>query len=120
VYGLDKAVSGPLPAGVTKRGHKLVLSFSHTDGGLTARGGELRGFVIADADRQWRPATARIEGQQLVVSSPEVSEPTVVRYAWAANPDGNLYNGSGLPASPFRTDHDEIETPATKATSPEL
>jgi rhamnogalacturonyl hydrolase YesR len=27
-----------------------------------------------------------------------------VRYGWADNPEVNLYNGAGLPASPFRTD----------------
>jgi sialate O-acetylesterase len=30
--------------------------------------------------------------------------PVAVRYAWADNPICNLYNGAGLPASPFRTD----------------
>jgi sialate O-acetylesterase len=39
-----------------------------------------------------------------VVSSPEVPEPEAVRYNWANNPRGNLYNKEGLPASPFRTD----------------
>jgi len=27
-----------------------------------------------------------------------------VRYDWANNPQGNLYNKAGLPAVPFRTD----------------
>jgi len=52
----------------------------------------------------WKPATARIEGDKVVVSSPEVSAPVAVRYAWAENPDCNLVNGAGLPASTFRTD----------------
>ena len=51
------------------------------------------------------PAEAVIEGQDVVVSSPQVTKPTAVRYAWAPNPAGcNLYNKEGLPASPFRTD----------------
>jgi hypothetical protein len=39
------------------------------------------------------------------VSSEELKEPAAVRYLWADNPDGNLFNGAGLPASPFRTDY---------------
>jgi sialate O-acetylesterase len=41
----------------------------------------------------------------VLVSSPQISKPVAVRYAWADNPLGaNLYNAAGLPASPFRTD----------------
>jgi hypothetical protein len=80
------------------------LTFRHTEDGLLVKGGELRGFVIAGKDGQWKPAVARIDGERVVVSSPEVPQPVAVRYDWAANPDGNLYNGAGLPASPFRTD----------------
>lgn len=48
--------------------------------------------------------TIRIEGERVVVSSAQVSEPTDVRYGWENNPACNLYNGADLPASPFRTD----------------
>ncbi len=49
-------------------------------------------------------ADARIEGETVIVSSPKVSKPVAVRYAWADNPITNLYNRVDLPASPFRTD----------------
>lgn len=105
VYGKQvAATSGPLPAGHEARGDEIVVSFSHAEGGLQAKDGELKGFVIAGEDRQWKPAKARIEGKQVIVSSPEVKDPRAVRYAWAANPDANLVNAQGLPASPFRTD----------------
>ncbi|HEX2948832.1 MAG TPA: hypothetical protein VHV83_04585 [Armatimonadota bacterium] len=39
-----------------------------------------------------------------MVSSDAVAAPVAVRYAWADNPECNLYNKEGLPASPFRTD----------------
>jgi hypothetical protein len=42
--------------------------------------------------------------------SPDVKPPVAVRYAWEANPAGNLVNGAGLPASPFRTDDWPITT----------
>ena len=104
VYGQDVPSSGPLPAGHNIKGDEITLSFTHTDGGLVAKDGELKGFAIAGADHHWTPAMARIHGDQVVVSNPEVKSPQAVRYAWAANPDCNLFNGAGLPASPFRTD----------------
>ena len=60
---------------------------------------------MAGADKKFYPATARIEGSKVVVSSPQVTAPVAVRYAWADNPEGvNLYNKAGLPASTFQTD----------------
>jgi hypothetical protein len=107
VYGQKvPATSGPLPAGHEVRGSEVALSFTHTDGGLVAKDGDLKGFTVAGADKQWVKATARIDGDRIIVSSPEVKQPIAVRYSWAANPDGNLFNGAGLPASPFRTDGD--------------
>jgi sialate O-acetylesterase len=105
VYGKKvPATSGPLPAGHEVRGSEVVLSFKHTEGGLQAKGGALQGFVIACADKQWKPAQARIDGAKVIVSSAEVKQPVAVRYAWQDWPTCNLYNGAGLPASPFRTD----------------
>lgn len=103
VYGEKGPASGPLPAGHEIQGSTVVLSFKDAEG-LTAKGGELKGFAIAGADKKWHAAEAKIDGERVVVSSPEVKEPVAVRYDWASNPDGNLYNGAGLPASPFRTD----------------
>ena len=71
---------------------------------------KLEWFEIAGADGKFVPADALIDGDTVVVSSPEVSTPTAVRYAWATNPQGcNLYNQAGLPACPFSTDV-EIQT----------
>lgn len=80
------------------------MSFKHTDGGLVAKNGDLKGFAIAGKDHHWVWANARIQGNKVIVSSPEANSPKEVRYAWVANPDCNLFNGAGLPASPFRTD----------------
>ncbi len=96
---------GPLFSGMTIEGSRIRLRFAHAGGGLAARDGELRTFVIAGPDCQFYDATAVIEGSTVVVSHPVVCAPIAVRYAWADNPEGcNLCNSSGLPASPFRTD----------------
>ncbi len=99
------ATSGPLPAGHEIRGHEIVLRFRHAEGGLVAHGGPLTGFVVAGTDRKWAPAQARLVGNTIVVSAPDVPSPVAARYAWENFPTCNLYNGAGLPASPFRTDN---------------
>ncbi len=104
VYGQKIATSGPLPARHQVRGSEVLLSFKHTDGGLVAKGGELKGFVVAGEDKQWKSARARIEGDKVIVSSTDVKQPVAARYGWENWPTCNLYNGAGLPASPFRTD----------------
>ena len=40
----------------------------------------------------------------MLVSSPQVTNPAAVRYAWADDPVCNLINMAGLPAGPFRSD----------------
>ena len=98
------ATSGPLPAGHEIRGREIVLRFKHTGGGLVAKDGELKGFVLAGPDHTWQPAQARIVGDTVVVTSPSVAAPLAARYAWENFPTCNLFNAAGLPASPFRTD----------------
>jgi sialate O-acetylesterase len=105
VYGQAKSYCGPIYRASKVEGGKMVIEFDHADGGLQARNGDLKTFAIAGADKKWVAAQARIEGNTVVVSSPEVKSPAAVRYGWASNPPCNLYNGAGVPASPFRTDN---------------
>ncbi|MFZ5829618.1 MAG: sialate O-acetylesterase [Planctomycetota bacterium] len=102
-YGKDVATSGPLYEGHEVSGGALAIRFKHAGGGLQAKDGELRGFEVTGADGVWQPAEARIEGSTVVVTSKDVPQPLVARYGWSNNPDCNLYNAAGLPASPFRT-----------------
>jgi sialate O-acetylesterase len=84
---------------------KIIIHFTHTDGGLVTKDGKApRGFAIAGADGKYKWADAAIEGNTVVLWNSSIPEPVSVRYGWADNPDINLYNGAGLPALPFRTD----------------
>jgi sialate O-acetylesterase len=86
-------------------GGKVRLAFDHVGGGLVAKGdAKLKGFAIAGEDKEFVWADAVIDGKTVVVSSPDVARPAAVRYNWATNPIGNLFNKEGLPASCFRTD----------------
>jgi len=104
-YGEDLVYSGPLYRSMEVRGDEVALSFDHVGTGLSTRDGEkLTGFAVAGEDRQFAWAEARIEGHQVLVRADLVPAPVAVRYGWADNPDCNLVNREGLPASPFRTD----------------
>ena len=103
-YGKDVVYSGPVFTQQEVRGDTIVLSFDSLGGGLVAKGDQLKGFAIAGSDKKLVWADARIDGDKIVVSSPDVKSPVAVRYAWADNPECNLYNKANLPASPFRTD----------------
>ena len=62
--------------------------------------------MIAGEDRNWVWADAQqvVNGDTVEVSSKYVSNPVAVRYNWADNPQGNLFNEKMLPAYPFRSD----------------
>jgi sialate O-acetylesterase len=105
-YNEKTEYSGPLFQSMKIKGNQVRLRFSHVDGGLVAKGGTLKGFTIAGADKQFVPARAEIKGNEIVVTSDQVTAPVAVRYGWSNVPDVNFYNQAGLPASPFRTDVD--------------
>ena len=104
-YGQKIEYSGPLFQSFSVEGDKLRVKFKHVADGLkTSDGGAPKGFAIAGEDHKFVWADARIDGDEVVLSSKDVTKPIAVRYAWADNPVCNLYNKVGLPASPFRSD----------------
>ena len=104
-YGKNIPASGPIFTCAETVGTTIKLHFTHTDGGLVVHGPALKEFSLADSDRKWHWAEARIEGDTVIVSSAAVPAPAAARYAWQSNPAATLFNGAGLPAAPFRTDH---------------
>ena len=103
VYKRIAEYSGPTFVSMTNEGAAIRVRFANTKGGLrTKDGSPVQGFAIAEANGKFVWATATIDGDTVVVSSPAVTHPTKVRYAWADNPAANLTNGTGLPAGPFR------------------
>ena len=86
---------------------KVIISFKKESlgSGLTTNDSSfVKCFKIAGADAKFYPAKAIIEGQTVVVSSPNVSKPVAVRYAFTDGAMSNLQNKEGLAAYPFKTD----------------
>jgi len=106
-YKEDLVYSGPLYESSTIEGKKIVIRFTNTGSGLMTNDSEApSSFAIAGEDKKFVWASAKIEGNKVVVWNDAVANPKYVRYAWADNPlDPNLFNKEGLPASPFRTDN---------------
>jgi len=103
-YGKDLIYSGPLYREQKVEGASIRLYFDHVGSGLVAREGDLSHFEIAGEDQVYHPANAVIDGETVLVSSSEVSQPAAVRFAWSNVAEPNFFNKEGLPASSFCTD----------------
>lgn len=114
-YGKEIPTSGPVFASARPEGGSIRVTFkpgSH----LVLREASDISFEVAGADKNFVPAVAKIDGSELVVSSPQVPAPIAVRYAWWGNPGATLFDDSGLPAPPFRSDDWQLS--ANAAASP--
>ncbi len=103
-YGKEVVYSGPRFHCLKIDDNKAMVSFDSMGSGLVVKGDTLKGFAVAGADQVFYWADAKLEGDRIVLSSAQVAHPVAVRYAWADNPECNLYNKEGFPATPFRTD----------------
>jgi len=123
-YGRGIVSSGPVFKSMKVEGNEIRIEFTSVGGGLRTRtsdipnapnlkkrgykftlgDGAVTGFAVAGEDRKFVWAAGRIEGDSVVLDASQIAKPVAVRYAWADNPECNLYNAEGLPALPFRTD----------------
>ena len=125
IYGKNIPSQSPEAVKAVRRANQVEISFSHTNGGLTAamipeklplkksnktftelirRSPEtqLEGFALCGADGKWFWADqAQISGETVIVSSAKVADPVKVRYNWSNFPLGNLFDKAGFPAAPF-------------------
>lgn len=103
-YGKKPAgdYAGPLLKTVVFDGGRATCTFEHAGGGLALKNTDVGLFEIAGADGNFRPATAKVEGDKLIVECPGVGEAKAVRYAYKPSmPSVGLFGSTGLPASPF-------------------
>lgn len=102
--------SGPLYKRMKIEGDRVRIFFDYAGSGLTSNGKPVEHFTIAGAEGKFVPALAEIDDSTIVVSSPEVSQPKAVRYAWGEADESSFGNKEGLPASSFRTDEPKGNT----------
>ncbi|WP_288437498.1 sialate O-acetylesterase [uncultured Chryseobacterium sp.] len=93
---------GPVYQSMKKAGNTIIISFRPGTDDLVQGG--LKGFAIKQKDGRYQWAKAKTKGNKVIVWNDQITDPVHVRYDWADNPDGNLKNTSGLPASPFTTE----------------
>jgi sialate O-acetylesterase len=103
--------SGPVYESMKVEGDTVRLKFTHADG-LTLKLG--KAFALAGEDQKFHWANAKVEGDEVVLSSDAVKKPVAVRYASQDDPEATLFNAAGLPASPFRTDDWKMATAGAK------
>ena len=92
----------PVATALRIEGTKARVSFDNAEGLTTRDGLAPTEFEIRDVTGAWTPATAVIEGTDVVLSAEGVDAPLGVRFAGYNGSTPNLVNGAGLPAGPFR------------------
>ncbi len=119
VYGFNETPTSPLYKQHKVEGEKVRVSFDFAESGLMLAqkqgpldfklpkptpDAKLGWLSVQDADGTWYWAEGVIDGSDLIVSSPEVKNPTAVRYAYTDHPVGPLlYSKDGMPVGPFST-----------------
>ncbi|MEM7105535.1 MAG: sialate O-acetylesterase [Bacteroidota bacterium] len=108
-YGHNQLVhSGPSPKSLKVESKIVRISFNHVDSGLKPVDDNMEGFEIAGPLGAFRTATARIEGNQVLVDNPEGYEMVTIRYAYRNAAKATLFNQEGLPASTFEITNEEV------------
>ena len=118
-YGKNIVADSPMFKSYEVKGDKLIISFDSAEGGLLVGQAiekdlldapavlensedKVKLFYLAGEDRVWHPATMKIDGDKVVVSSPGVKAPRGVSYgAEGIGSQPNVYNKAMLPLVPF-------------------
>ncbi|HEX8835206.1 MAG TPA: sialate O-acetylesterase, partial [Abditibacteriaceae bacterium] len=108
-YHQKIVATGPTLKRARSVGNTLVVELANTGGELRMKGELSKAFIIAGEDRKWVWGQVvsienRANSARLVLTAPGVSAPVAVRFGWANFPLGHIYNKTGLPAAPFRSD----------------
>lgn len=105
--GSAKAARSPYYSGEYKiDGNKIIVKIANAEGLRKMSGKEkLTGFAVrGEHPRVWKWADAEINGDTIILSSPEIPEPKAARYAWANWPLVSVESKHGLPLRSFSTD----------------
>ncbi len=99
-YGKPIVAEGPKAKELKLEGKQLRVVF---DSALATRDNAAPShFEVIGAGTDWVKATARIDGDSVVLTADGVDAPQAMRYAWHKLAEPNLMNKDGLPTSAFR------------------
>ncbi|NIJ44880.1 sialate O-acetylesterase [Wenyingzhuangia heitensis] len=106
-YNYKIKANSPSYESMKVKGNKITITFKDVSSKLYAFDvSTVKGFTIAGKDQKFVFAKAKIIGKNKVeVFANEIENPVAVRFAWANNPDANLYDKTNLPVTAFRTDN---------------
>jgi sialate O-acetylesterase len=99
----------PLPSEYKFEEGQVVVTFKAGEFGLNPLSKDVDGFELAGEDGVFYPAKAIVmwnnPRQVLVYKCPQVQKPVAVRYGMKNWSEATLFNSSGIPVSPFRSDN---------------
>lgn len=103
VYGEKELIAeGPSPVCYSQDGAEVLIKFDDFGNGLSSKGQPLTAFAVAGQNGEYQWADATLSHSSITLTLREKIDVASIRYAWADNPNANLYNAEGLPASPFQ------------------
>lgn len=103
VYKQSVTANGPVIASATRSDRGIIVTFDGVDGRLIALSGVAPiAFETCGVDQaSCQFAEARIDGNAVIIDTPNGASMQRVRYCWGDAPICNLYDAAGLPAGPF-------------------
>lgn len=103
-YGCrDVVADGPQFRELVRAGRTATVVYKPSSAQLLVKGGVLTGFEARAKGGAWTPVAAEVRDGCVTLTAPfEIED---VRYLWQNYPDPEavLFDGTGLPAVPFRT-----------------
>ena len=112
-YGVKGLVyKYPMYRGLVIERNRIRILFDNVPNGLMATAKDLNEFYIAGEDQKFLFASARIEGNTVIVWNKAVKEPVAVRFGFANTTIPNLFSKEGMPVNIFRTDTWDVKTDA--------
>ena len=107
-YKMNIQFSGPEIISAVQKRDYIELHFNHSYDGLKLNPSpEISPFEIGDSINGFRSIKPELKDGKVIL----YATGSEVRYNWVQNPQTNLFNSQGLPASPFNVK--VIKTPAT-------
>ena len=111
----DANTLGHSPTKATRRWRKTIVEFDAPEGGFVTRSDDHPiAFELCEGTPSGRDeapgkddalecayANAKMDGNNVILTSKKVRRPTHVRYCWAMAPTCNLFTEDGLPVGPF-------------------